>query len=155
MAAIFAAAMSSISSETNSLATVTIVDIYQRHIKKNASDAHYLKAAKVATVFWGVYTVATAQLAKNLGTLVEVVNILGSLFYGGLLGVFILAFFFPRVKGTAAFLGVIAGEAAIFATAYFTDVSFLWYNVIGCLIVIAVANAVASLQTQGPAAKPA
>jgi len=78
-----------------------------------------------------------------------VVNIVGSLFYGGLLGVFVLAFFFQRVGGTAAFLGVIAGEAAIFATAWFTQVSFLWYNVIGCLVVIGAAVAYSSLVTPG------
>lgn len=139
MAAIFGAAMSSISSEINSLATVTVIDFYQRHVKKSGSDAHYLKAAKVATVFWGVYAVVTAEFAKNLGALIEAVNILGSLFYGGLLGVFVLAFFFKRVGGNAAFVGVIAGEVAIFATAYYTDVSFLWYNVIGCLVVIGAA----------------
>ena len=139
MAAIFGAAMSSISSEINSLATVTVIDIYQRHVKKQATDAHYLRAAKVATVFWGAYAVVTAEFAKNLGALIEAVNILGSLFYGGLLGVFVLAFFFKRVGGNAAFVGVIAGEAVIFATAAFTDVSYLWYNVIGCLVVIGAA----------------
>jgi SSS family transporter len=139
MAAIFGAAMSSISSEINSLATVTVIDLYQRHVKKRASDGHYLMAAKMATVFWGAYAVVTAEFGKNLGALIEAVNILGSLFYGGLLGVFVLAFFFRRVGGTAAFLGVVAGEAAIFATAILTDVSFLWYNVIGCLVVIGAA----------------
>jgi len=155
MAAIFAAAMSSISAEINSLATVTIVDIYQRHFKKDAADKHYLRAAKIATVFWGAYAVVTAHLAKNLGALIEAVNILGSLFYGGLLGVFVLAFFFRRVNGTAAFLGVIAGEAAIFSAAKWTEIGFLWYNVIGCLIVLAVANLVARVLTPGPSAKSA
>ena len=145
MAAIFAAAMSSISGEINSLATVTVIDLYRRHFKKQASDGHYLRAAKVATVFWGAYAVATAQLGKNLGALIEAINIVGSLFYGGLLGVFVLAFFFQRVGGSAAFLGVIAGEAAIFSTAYFTEISFLWYNVVGCLVVIAVALGVTAV----------
>ncbi len=139
MAAIFGAAMSSISSEINSLATVTVVDLYQRHVRKRASDAHYLKAAKAATVFWGVYAVVTAWFGRNLGALIEAVNILGSLFYGGLLGVFVLAFFFRRVGGSAAFWGVIAGEAAIFATALLTNVSFLWYNVIGSSVVVGTA----------------
>jgi len=152
MAAIFAAAMSTISSEINSLATVTVIDLYQRHFRKHAPEAHYLKVAKAATVFWGAYAMVTAELGKNLGALIEAVNILGSLFYGGLLGVFVLAFFVKRVGGTAAFVGVLAGEAAIFATARFTSISFLWYNVIGCLVVIAVALAVSLMRKQAPRA---
>ena len=148
MAAIFAAAMSSISSEINSLAAVTVVDIYQRHFKKNATDRHYLKAARWATVFWGLYAIVTAEFGRSLGALIEAVNILGSLFYGGLLGVFVLAFFFKRVGGNGAFLGVIVGELTIFAVAYFTDISFLWYNVIGCLVVIATGVAVTRLMGQ-------
>ena len=135
MATIIGAAMSSVSSEINSLATVTVIDIYKRHFRKDASDHHYVSAAKVATIFWGVYAVTTAGLGRNLGSLIEAVNILGSLFYGGLLGVFVLAAF-KRVTGNGAFYGVIVGELAIFAVAAFTNVSFLWYNVMGCLVVI-------------------
>jgi len=136
MAAIFGAAMSSISSEINSLATVTVVDLYKRHFRPQATDQHYVRVARIATVFWGLYAVATAEFGRYLGTLIEAVNILGSLFYGGLLGVFVLAFFFRSVGGTAAFLGVLAGELAIFAAAFLTSISFLWYNVIGCLVVV-------------------
>jgi Na+/proline symporter len=136
-------------SEINSLATVTVVDLYQRHFKRRAPERHYLKVAQWATVFWGAWALVTAELGKNLGALIEVVNIVGSLFYGGLLGVFVLAFFFKRVGGTAAFLGVLAGEAAIFATAWLTKISFLWYNVIGCLVVIGTALAYSSLVTPG------
>ncbi len=137
MAAIFGAAMSVSSAEINSLATVSVIDVYKRHFKQEATDHHYLRASQWATAFWGVYAVITAQFAKNLGSLVEVVNLLGSFFYGGLLGVFTLAFFFPRVKGTAAFVGVLCGEAAIFAAWKFTNMAFLWYNVVGCGVVIA------------------
>jgi Na+/proline symporter len=137
LAAIFGAAMSTISAEINALATVSVIDIYRRHIRKSASDHHLLRASQVFTAFWGVYAIATAQFARNLGSLVEVVNMLGSLFYGGMLGVFALAFLFKRVGGTAAFIGVLAGEAAIFYAKLFTGISFLWYNVIGCLVVIA------------------
>lgn len=139
MAAIFAAAMSTISAEINSLATVTVVDVYRRHIRKDAGDKHYLLASRWATVAWGAYAVVTAQYAKNLGALIVVVNQLGSLFYGGLLGVFVLAFFFKRVKGTAAFAGVLCGEAAIFTAHFFTQTAFLWYNVIGCVVVVGTA----------------
>ncbi len=138
IAVIFSAAMSSTSGEINSLATVTVIDIYRRHINRNASDHHYLMASRVATVFWGLYAVGFAQYGRNFGALIEAVNIVGSLFYGGLLGVFVLAFFFKSVGGKGAFLGVMAGEAAIFAANLFTKISFLWYNVIGCVVVIVV-----------------
>jgi Na+/proline symporter len=138
IAVIFGAAMSVASGEINSLATVTMVDYYKRFVKREAEDGHYLAFSRWATVFWGIYAVMSAQLARGLGSLVEAVNLLGSLFYGGLLGVFLLAFFFPRVKGTAAFVGVLAGEAAIFYTHSTGQVGFLWYNVIGCAVVVAV-----------------
>jgi Na+/proline symporter len=137
IAVIFAAAMSTIAGEVNSLATVTVIDVYRRHIRPEATDAHYLRASRVATAFWGVYAIVTAGYARTLGSLIEAVNILGSLFYGGMLGVFALAFFFPRVRGGAAFWGALSGEAAIFYCWRFTGISFLWYNVIGCGVVIA------------------
>ncbi len=139
IAIIFAAAMSSSSGEINSLATVSVIDIYKRHIRPVASDAHYLGVSRAATAFWGLYAMFFAQYGKNLGSLVEVVNLVGSLFYGSLLGVFALAFFTTRVTGTAAFTGMIAGEAAIFAAFSFTGISFLWYNVIGSVVVVLVA----------------
>jgi Na+/proline symporter len=139
VAVIFSAAMSSTSGEINSLATVSVIDIYRRHIKRDASDRHYLVASRIATVFWGCFAMGFAQYGKNFGALIQAVNVIGSLFYGGLLGVFVLAFFFRSVGANGAFVGVIAGETAIFAANLFTNISFLWYNVIGCLVVIAVA----------------
>ena len=136
MAVIFAAAMSTISAEINSLATVSVIDIYKRFVKPGLEDRHYLGASKVATAFWGLYAIVTAQYGKNLGSLIEAVNMVGSLFYGGLLGVFALALFFPRVKGTAAFTAVLIGEAAIFTAKYSGAVSFLWFNVIGSVTVV-------------------
>jgi len=136
IAVIFAAAMSAISGEINSLATVSVIDIYKRHLYRAGADRHYLLASRVATAFWGLYAVMFAQFGKNLGSLIEAVNRLGSLFYGSLLGVFTLAFFFPRVGGHGAFFGMIAAEAAIFAAYFFTGISFLWYNVIGCVMVV-------------------
>ena len=138
IAVIFSAAMSSTSGEINSLATVTVIDIYRRHVNKSASDRHYLMASRFATLFWGAYAVGFAQFGRNFGALIEAVNIVGSLFYGGLLGVFVLAFFFKSVGSNGAFFGVLAGEAAIFYANLFTKISFLWYNVVGCLVVIAV-----------------
>lgn len=147
IAVIFAAAMSSSSGEINSLATVTVIDIYKRHIRKRAGDHHYLTVSRIATAFWGLYAMVFAQYGKNLGSLVEAVNLVGSLFYGSLLGVFVLAFFFRRVTGTGAFVGMIAGEAAIFAAFLLTGISFLWYNVIGCAVVIAVGSCFTSPRT--------
>lgn len=137
IAVIFSAAMSSTSGEINSLATVTIIDIYRRHIHKQGTDRHYLMASKIGTVFWGLYAIGFAQFGKNFGALIEAVNMVGSLFYGGLLGVFVLAFGFKQVGANGAFYGVLIGEAAIFATSIFTNISFLWFNVIGTVVVVA------------------
>ncbi|MBV8817603.1 MAG: sodium:solute symporter [Acidobacteriaceae bacterium] len=144
IAVIFSASMSSTSGEINSLATVTIIDIYRRHIRTSGTDRHYLIASRLATVFWGCYAIGFAQFGKNFGALIEAVNIVGSLFYGSLLGVFVLAFGFRKVGGTGAFFGVLAGQAAIFATALFTNVSFLWFNVVGALVVVIVGLAVSA-----------
>jgi Na+/proline symporter len=143
IAVIFSAAMSSSAGEVNSLATVTVIDIYKRHVRRDATDGHYLLISRCATVFWGLYAVVFAQYARNLGSLIEAINMVGSLFYGTLLGVFTLAFFFKRVGGTAAFVGMLVGEAAILSTALFTDISFLWYNVIGAVVVVGVGNVMA------------
>src|SRR5258708_18703004 len=94
IAVICSAAMSSTSGEINSLATVTVIDIYRRHVNTKASDHHYLMASRYATLFWGIYAVGFAQFGRNFGALIEAVNIVGSLFYGGLLGGFLVGFFF-------------------------------------------------------------
>jgi len=91
-----------------------------------------------------MYAVVSAGWAKRLGSLIVAVNKVGSLFYGTLLGCFVLALMFPKVRGTAAFCGMLAGEAAILGTAYFTDVSWLWYNVIGCAVVVTIALGITS-----------
>ena len=146
---IFSASMGSTSGEINSLATVSVVDIYRRYVVRGGSDRHYLIASRAFTVFWGVYAVVFALVgSRGFGALIERVNIVGSLFYGGLLGVFVLAFFFKQVGGTAAFSGVIAGEGAIFAVAVFTRISFLWYNVIGCVVVVLVALSMTGINSK-------
>ena len=154
IAVIFGATMAAISAEMNSLATVSMVDIYKRHFRKVAPDHHFLNVSRAATVFWGCYAVASAEFAKGQGSLVETVNLLGSFFYGGMLGVFVLAFFFPRVRGNGAFYGVLAGEAAIFACYFFTGIAFLWYNVVGCLTVIATGLLI-SARSRPPSVQPA
>jgi len=154
IAVIFGAAMSTSSGEINSLATVTVIDVYKRHFKPEATDQHYLWVSRVATAFWGVYAVFSAELGKNIGSLVEAVNMLGSLFYGGILGVFVLAMFFKRVNGHGAFFGVLVGEAVIFAVHFAEITSFLWYNVIGCVVVI-IAGVAVSAATGGRKEIPA
>jgi Na+/proline symporter len=146
---IFTAAMSASSGEINSLATVTMIDVYQRHISKGRLDSHYLLASRVATVFWGAYAVAFANFAPGFGALIEAVNQVGSLFYGSMLGVFTVAFFMKRADGTAAFWGVVAGQSVIFAVARFTPVAYLWYNVIGALVVIVVAWTISRRNPRG------
>ena len=141
IAVIFAATMSASAGEINSLATVSMIDIYRRYIHRGAADHHYLMASRWATIFWGAYAIASAGFGRKLGSLIVAVNVLGSLFYGSLLGVFVLAFFFRRVGGTAAFWGMIAGETVVFYAFLFTGISFLWYNVIGCAVVILTAVA--------------
>ncbi len=136
IAVILNAAMSACSGELNSLATVSVMDIYKRFIQDAGTDTHYLLVSRICTALWGVWAVVFAQFAKNLGSLVEAVNLVGSYFYPVLLGVFTLGFFFKRVKGSAAFWAMLTGEAAIIACAVFTNVAFLWYNVIGAVVVV-------------------
>ncbi len=155
IAVVFVAATSSTAAEVNSLATVSVIDIYKRHIRKSGSDRHYLWASRIASAFWGCYVVAFAEYALHrLGSLIEAVNMVGSLFYGGMLGVFVLAFAFPRVRGTAAFTGVLAGEAAIFYAHFATGISFLWYNALGCVVVVLTGLALSYLNSAKSTASP-
>ncbi len=160
IAAIFAAAMSSISSELNALSTATVVDFYRRHYRPEETDAHYLRASRYITLGWGIFACVVALFAANLGTLIEVVNTFGSFFYGSLLGVFALAIGTKRATARGAFWGLLAG---IFSIALLNNldilaesfealtgstllrpladsltVSYLWYNVIGCFVVMGV-----------------
>ncbi len=140
LAAILSASMSSTSAELNALATVTVIDIYKRICKKNASERHYLIASKLATVFWGIYAINFALFANRLGSLIEAVNILGSLFYGAILGIFLIAFFFKRIGGHATFTAAIAAELGVLACYFFTEIPYLWFNVIGCVGLIILAH---------------
>ena len=136
LASIISASMSSTSAELNALASTTVIDFYKRLIKKDASESHYLKISKLATVFWGIYAIIFALFANRLGTLIEAVNILGSLVYGTILGIFLVAFYLKKVKGTPTFLAALAAEIGVLYCFLFTEIPFLWYNVIGCLLVI-------------------
>ncbi|MFN2240287.1 MAG: sodium:solute symporter [Thermoanaerobaculia bacterium] len=139
MAAIFAAAMSSTASELNALASTTIVDIYKRMFHHDATGLHMVLISKLATILWGAFAIGFAMYANRLGSLIEAVNILGSLFYGTILGIFLLAFYVKRVGGTAAFMGAVVGEVAVIWTFRTSDISFLWYNVVGCLVTVGAA----------------
>ena len=143
LACILSASMSSTAAELNALASVTVVDIYKRVFKKNASDRHYLIASKLATVFWGIYAINSALFANRLGSLgalIEAVNILGSFFYGTLLGIFLIAFFFKSIGGNATFIAAIIAELVVLACFFFTEIPYLWYNVIGCVVLIILAH---------------
>jgi len=136
---VFAATMSSASAEWNALATASVVDVYKRLVRKTASERHYVWVSRLATAFWGTFAILVSERASRLGTLVEAVNILGSLFYGSVLGIFVLAFFLKRIGGTAAFCSAIFGELVVLGLFFFTKFSFLWYNVFGCMAVVAAA----------------
>ena len=151
IAAIFAAAMSSIAAELNSLSASTVIDFYRRHYRKTASDQHYLRVSKVATCFWGLFASVTALYAANLGSLIEVVNRFGSFFYGSLLGVFVLAVGVKRATAAGAFWGLIGGMTAVGVVANTTDISFLWLNLVGTVAVVVVGSAVSRA---GPAPVP-
>jgi solute:Na+ symporter, SSS family len=134
--AIVAAATDTIAAELNSLATASVIDIYQRHVRPVATDAHYLRVSKMATAFWGLFASLVAIYASSLGSLIEVVNRFGSFFYGSILGVFMLAILTRRATGRGAFAGLAAGMTAVAAVAWGRpDISFLWHNVVGASVV--------------------
>lgn len=138
IAAVMAAAMSSIAAELNSLSTATVIDFYRRWVKTEASDAHYLNVSKAATGVWGIFACVVATYAATLGSLIEVVNRFGSFFYGSILGVFILAMI-KRSNATGAFVGLLAGMASVAAVSFgLPSVSFLWHNLIGAVAVVLV-----------------
>lgn len=148
IAIIFLAAMGSTASGLNSLASTFIVDFYKRFGKKDRSEKSDLNASRWATVAWGFFCMIVALYAGKLGNLIEAVNILGSLFYGVILGIFIVAFFVKRVSGTAVFYGAIVGEIFIILSAAFELTSYLWLNLIGCVLVVVFALIIQEFQTK-------
>jgi SSS family solute:Na+ symporter len=136
IAIIFLASMGSMASGLNSLASTTIIDFYKRLFKKEETDKSYLSASRWTTVIWGLFCIMVAFYASRVGNLIEAVNILGSLFYGTILGIFLVAFYMKQVSGTAVFYAALVAEAFI-VYAWITDLTaFLWLNVIGCLLVM-------------------
>jgi solute:Na+ symporter, SSS family len=152
IAAVLAAAMSSIAAELNSLSTASVIDFYRRHMKPVASDAHYLRVSKITTGLWGLFACGVAIYAARLGSLIEVVNRFGSFFYGSILGVFLLAMI-RRATGRGAFWGLLAGMSTVAAVTFLApDISFLWHNVIGAVTVVIVGVALSMTQRPTPAA---
>ncbi|MFD1188154.1 sodium:solute symporter [Pontibacter rugosus] len=136
LAVIFSAAMSSTASELNALASTTVIDIYKRSVQQEGSPKHYLVASKLFTVAWGVVAIIFATYATLVDNLIEAVNIIGSIFYGTILGIFLVAFYFKRIKGNAVFFAALLAEAVVLYCHFYTDIAFLWFNVIGCVCVI-------------------
>jgi len=145
VAAIFAAAMSSIAAELNALSTATVIDFYRRLWRTGASDAHYLTVSKLVTGFWGLVACVVALYAANLGPLIDVVNRFGSFFYGSLLGVFMLAVGTRRATSRGAFWGLLAGMAAVALVARYSSIAFLWLNVVGAAAVVAIGMVISLL----------
>jgi SSS family solute:Na+ symporter len=136
LAVIFSAAMSSTSAELNALASTTVVDIYQRHLKKDASELHFVSASRVFTLIWGGFAILFATYGSLFENLIQFVNIIGSIFYGTILGIFLVAFYLKKIGGNAVFWAAVLSEIIVIFTFLTTDIGFLWYNVIGCCGVI-------------------
>jgi SSS family transporter len=136
LAVIFSAAMSSTASELNALASTSVIDIYKRNIKKNGSDKHYLIASKLFTLFWGLVAVFFATFAGLLDNLIQAVNILGSIFYGTILGIFLTGFFIKYIKANAVFIGAVVAQIVVLYLYFFSEMAYLWFNVVGCGLVI-------------------
>lgn len=137
IAAIFAASMSSVAAELNALATATTIDFYRRHFNQNGTDKQYVRFGRIATAFWGLFACIVAIYSTNLGSLIEVVNKFGSFFYGSLLGVFVLAFAVKRARSRGAFFGILFGIASVWIASNYTEIEFLWFNVVGCVVTVA------------------
>jgi SSS family transporter len=149
IAVIFAAAMSTLSGEFNSLATATMVDFYKRYVSSSGSDARELLVSRMLTAFWGGFACLVALRAGQLGSAIEVVNRFGSYFYGSILGVFLLAVLTPSAAAGGAFYGLMIGMAAVFAVSRYTGIHFLWYNVVGAVTVF-VSGLVITALSGGP-----
>jgi Na+/proline symporter len=150
IAAIFVAAMSASGGELSALSTATVIDFYQRHFVKHATDRHYLAVSRGATIGWGLFSCVVSMYAANQGSLIEVVNRYGSFFYGSLLGVFILAILTRRATASGAFWGLISGMIVVLTVALSTPIAFLWHNLIGAVVVVAVGMTISLFQRRAP-----
>lgn len=136
LAVILSAAMSSTASELNALASTTTIDLYQRNVKREKSEEHYLKASKWFTFMWGVIAILFASLADLFDNLIQLVNIIGSIFYGNILGIFLLAFFFKKIKSLPVFISALITQVIVVLVFSFDVMPYLWLNVLGCGLVM-------------------
>ena len=155
LAAFFAAALQSKSAELNALGSTTTIDFYRHLIKRDASDAHYLAATKWFTLLWGLVALAFALFANLVENLIQAINIVGSIFYGVVLALFLIAFFLKRIGGTAAFWAALVSQALVFVLYFSQNISYLWYNFIGCaaciLLSVAIQTAIGPTKKTEPA----
>ena len=152
IAMVLCAAMSSTAGELSALGTTTLVDFYRRSIVPSASDHHYLVMSKVFTFAWGLAAVAFACFATMFDNLIEAVNIVGSLFYGSILGIFVAALFLPRAHADGVFAAAIAAEALVLVLYATTGIGFLWFNAIGCAVVVVLASVSGAIRSAPRAA---
>ncbi len=139
LAAIICAAMSSTASELNALASTTVIDLYKRNTKTEKTDLHFVKASKFFTLVWGIIAIAVACLAPLFDNLIELVNIIGSIFYGNVLGIFLLAFFIKYVKSNATFIAAFITQIVVIVGYFYDIMPYLWLNLFGCILVMALA----------------
>jgi len=137
IAVIFCAGMSSSASELNALGSTTVVDFYRPLLHPNASDRHYLFVSKLLTAAWGGVAISFALFANLVENLIQAINILGSIFYGSILGIFLVAFFLRFVRGSAVFVAALTSQALVLILFYSTKIGYLWYNLLGCVAVLA------------------
>ena len=139
LAVILSAAMSSTASELNALASTTAIDLYKRNVREDKSDVHYVKASKWFTLVWGIIAISVACVANLFDNLIQLVNIIGSIFYGNVLGIFLLAFFIKFVKGNAVFVAALITQALIIGVYILDWLPYLWLNLLGCTLVMGIA----------------
>ena len=140
LAVILSAAMSSTASELNALSTTTVIDLYKRNHLVKKSDNHYLKASKWFTVMWGIIAIIFASIGRLFENLIELVNLIGSLFYGTVLGIFIVAFFFKKIKGNEVFYSACLSQILIFFIYGYFEIGYLWLNFIGAIMTVIFSN---------------
>ncbi|MFQ3180825.1 MAG: SSS family solute:Na+ symporter [Polaribacter sp.] len=147
LAVILSAAMSSTASELNALASTTAIDLYKRNVREDKSDGHYVKASKWFTLAWGIIAISVACIANLFDNLIQLVNIIGSIFYGNVLGIFLLAFFIKFVKGNAVFVAALITQALIIGVFLLDWLPYLWLNLLGCALVMGIAIIIQLLST--------
>ncbi len=148
LAVILSAAMSSTASELNALASTTALDLYKRNVKVTKTDQHYVKASKWFTLLWGIIAISVALVANLFDNLIQLVNIIGSIFYGNVLGIFLLAFFIKYVKSNAVFMAAIITQVIVIIGWYNDWMPYLWLNLFGCVLVMAIGMIIQSFTSK-------